>query len=488
MKHHLLAVLVVLVVTGCGGAETQPETPGQACHGSSCLDVGGEDVCTAESCPPDADSDGDGAAEDATTEEVDSAVEPDAPVEQSGPCLLVSGAQGVEFGDVPLGRPSSRTVTFTNCSTDSDLELSSIVLRDGSDPQFTIGALPAGLPTAPLTIRRGGAATVVLDYAPVIEGVHEGTLEIRSNDTHHDPMLIPVHGVGVNACPVAVARARVQQNEGEPEVPWSDDLQAPGGSVIELDASMSTDPDEPGSPTAISHYGWRYLVHPRPTAPALTSDAGGGAQFRADVLGDYEIELQVTDVWEKVGCEPARVAVHAVPGSRIVVEVTWDNPADPDQDDRSGSDVDVHFLKMGPGRWFNSPYDAYFGNREPFFNPEHPSLTVDDPNGAGPEVIQLDDPADCQWYAVGIHYWRQQFGIAYTTTRIFVDSVMAFEARDKPLATTGEWWDVARIHWPSGQVFLVDTLDAASPTGMAAPVTDGMVTSELCGVDELLGN
>ena len=48
-------------------------------------------------------------------------------------------------------------------------------------------------------------------------------------------------------------------------------------------------------------------------------------------------------------------------------EVPPTNPHDPDQTDLRGSDVDTHFLKMPNGRWFEAPYDNYFGNRTPFF-------------------------------------------------------------------------------------------------------------------------
>ncbi len=65
---------------------------------------------------------------------------------------------------------------------------------------------------------------------------------------------------------------------------------------------------------------------------------------------------------------------------------------------------------------------------------------------------------------------------------IFKEGGLAFEYPNKPLRTTNEWWDVARIHWPTGTVFIVDESIPTAPRGMPASITDEMNESGLCGL------
>lgn len=254
-----------------------------------------------------------------------------------------------------------------------------------------------------------------------------------------------------------------------------------------LDGSDSTDLD--GS---VVNFMWEVAVRPDGSVAQLQQVSGEVAdparrEFFLDLAGRFVFRLTAIDDGGSPSCEVAEVEVLVIPNEAIHVQLVWNNPQDPDQTDFSGSDVDMHFLKMSPtNSWFTSPYDNYFANREPLWSPELPSLDIDDTNGAGPENINLDNPVECNWYAVGMHYWRAQFGTAYATVRIYINGQLVFEALNKPLTATNDWWDVARIHWPSGQVLLVDTLDPAQrPTG-PAPVTQDMIDSGLCGVDELM--
>ncbi|MFB6373528.1 MAG: hypothetical protein ABEN55_10530, partial [Bradymonadaceae bacterium] len=210
-------------------------------------------------------------------------------------------------------------------------------------------------------------------------------------------------------------------------------------------------------------------------------------EFRLVTAGTYEIGLTVKDNDGFSSCEEAVAQITAIPNEKIHVELTWTNPEDPDENDDNGSDVDVHMVKMGPGKWFQSPYDIYFRNPNNggdggsgIWNPENPSLDIDDTEGRGPENIQMDDPANCQWYAVGVHYYEQKFGTAYATIRIYVNEKLVFEKLNQPLQNTGEFWDVARIHWSSGRVYGVDELYTIAPSGQEPAVTNSMKSSDLC--------
>ncbi len=98
----------------------------------------------------------------------------------------------------------------------------------------------------------------------------------------------------------------------------------------------------------------------------------------------------------------------------------------------------------------------------------------------------MNDPQNCEWYALGVHYYRQFFGTAYVTVRVYVDGRLVFEELNRPMQRGGEFWDVARIHWDSGQIQLVDELYPAAPMGQDPKVTtmgDGLVNmagSGLC--------
>jgi len=210
-------------------------------------------------------------------------------------------------------------------------------------------------------------------------------------------------------------------------------------------------------------------------------------EFRLLTAGTYEVELKVRDNDGFMSCgDVAKATIVAIPNEKIHVELLWTNPEDPDETDEQGSDVDLHLVKMGPGAWFETPYDVYFrnpnnsGDGSAIWAPESPSLDIDDRDGGGPENIQMNDPANCEWYAVGVHYYKQLFGTAYATVRIYVNGNLVYEALNKPLSRGGQFWDAARIHWDTGTVYQNDNVYEAPPSGQAPDVTTGMSSSGLC--------
>jgi hypothetical protein len=263
--------------------------------------------------------------------------------------------------------------------------------------------------------------------------------------------------------------------------PPREQIEAVPLQVLILDGSESDDPD--GS---VVDFVWEVANRPDGSVAGLEPVEGEPAEasLLLDLAGRYVIEMNAVDDRGLLSCNTATVVVLVTPDEAIHIQLVWNNPEDPDQTDRSGSDMDLHLMKMPVGRWFDAPFDNYFANLEPFWNPEHPSLDVDDTDGAGPEIINLDDPVPCQWYAVGIHYWRAQFGTAYATTRIFINGSLVFEYPNKAFQRTGEFQDLARIHWPTGQVILVDETFSQPPRGQEAPFTTEQRASELCGTPD----
>ena len=414
--------------------------------------------------------------------------------DSNAPCILITDGTRIDFGNSRIGDLNQRTITISNCGT-APLEISQfepgnnvgVLSNTDSNAPFLIdsgdearpldgndGSLTAGV----IEIAPGEEDSFIIGYAPTAEEPNNGEMTIVSNDPLNPRLSLELFGRGVfNQCPTGVAKATIRGAA----IPPSTQIEAAPLDYLILDGSDSTDVD--GS---VVDWVWEIIERPDGSVAELEPVANEPAdparrQLFLDLAGRFVIQMTAIDDGGCASEETATITAFVVPNEAVHVQVVWNNPADPDQTDFSGSDVDTHFMKQPIGRWFESPYDNYFANREPFWSPENPSLDIDDTNGAGPENINMDDPIPCQWYAVGVHYWRQQFGTAYTTVRIYINGGLVFEYPNKPLQNTNEWWDVARIHWPSGEVIMVDEFYDAAPRNQEAPVTQGQIASNLCG-------
>jgi len=411
------------------------------------------------------------------------------------PCLLVDSA-ALNLGAVPLGGKTVEPITVESCGSETlaieDIELGNnsnknefslnLESRDGNDD----GALDE-----PVRLENGERTSFLVEYSPQDAGTDEARVVIHSNDPAQREAEIDLVARGAEGqCPETEVWARIKgSNSGfRPSSPIT---AAPLDTIV-LSGTESEDPDG-----QIVEYQWRVLEKPEDSTVRLQSaegDEGNQAkrEFRLLTAGDYKIGLKVKDNDGFSSCQEGVFEVRAIPNEKVHVELTWTNPEDPNEDDEDGSDVDVHMVKMGPGNWFEAPYDIYFRNPNNggsggsgIWNPENPSLDIDDTEGRGPENIQMDDPANCQWYAVGVHYYEQKFGTAYATIRIYINENLVFEKLNQPLQNGGEFWDVARIHWPTGRVYDADELYTVPPSGAEPAVTDSMQTSDLCTDQQL---
>ena len=383
------------------------------------------------------------------------------------PCILVTDETGIDFSTAFIGGVSSKTVTITNCSQTKELEVSRIELTADSDQEFFIDptTLPSPLNvdgnTEPLVLESDKTASFVLNYAPTAEAVNEATLQITSNDPVKSPLDIPVFGRGSNnACPTPIAQAR----EVGANAPWATEVEAGPLGTIEFDGGLSTDPDNPNDPNAISRYEWTIIERPTDsTSQFVPNNNVASPSLFLDLVGRYKVELRVFDAQNTPSCDVAEVTILVVPQEDIHVQLVWDTPGDTNQTDTGvalGSDVDLHFLHPR-GTYNASPWDCYWLNIEPDWGSpgnrtDDPSLDIDDTDGAGPENINLNNPENVT-YRVGVYYFSDHgYGPSYATTRLFVRQVLVFEYRDKYLERTGKFWDVATIEWPAGTVNQID--------------------------------
>jgi hypothetical protein len=397
------------------------------------------------------------------------------------------------LGAAPVGGEITEVISVQNCGT-RPLEISTVRWSANSADQefsYDLGGADANDDgTIDDVVRlpdEGDEFRIPVSYGPTEIGQDEATLAIESNDPFQPTLEIDLIARGADGeCPTAELIPKI---EGETTAPRSSITATPLDYII-LDGTNSEDPD--GN---VREYEWRNIQSPEGTTiqredVETASPPSAKQRFRLLTAGTYKIGLRVRDNDGFVSCNEAVATIQAVPDEKISIELTWTNPEDPDESDETGSDVDLHLVKMGPGAWFESPYDIYFdnpnNNSDPtgggggIWNPESPSLDRDDTDGAGPENIQMDNPQDCQWYAIGVHYYDQSFGTAYATIRVYINEELAFVQKYKPLTLGGQFWDVARIHWDSGRVYSADTLSPSPPKGEEPAVTTSMENSGLC--------
>ena len=199
---------------------------------------------------------------------------------------------------------------------------------------------------------------------------------------------------------------------------------------------------------------WRFVSAPLNANPAFTSGANTARpQFKANLVGDYVIELVVRDA---LNCQSAAdtVTVHVVPDKKVLVELSW--PQD-------FGDVDLHYIGPG-GAFWNARSDVHFRNKTPDWGlnnttaadtlaENNPALDIDDVWGNGPENVTHGKPFDGT-YQVWLHYYCSRtcasffgcsgsYGPATPTVRIFIDGVKQFES-SKSL-TQRDVWEVAAI-------------------------------------------
>lgn len=385
------------------------------------------------------------------------------------PCLQVV-PDSIEFAaglivDDPEGEtPNRRTVTIENCGTTA-LQVDAIEIEGGDDAfrltePFEPFELPAPDPDDPALPSR----PVEIGFWPTEPDTYGARMHVHSNA---DPVPVDLFGRGVvNACPIPVVAESA--------------LQVHPLDIVTLDGSPSSDPG--GEVQA-----WRWTVVARPDGsvsvpvesfadPRRPADGGPPddegtpqARFFVDLAGHYEIELQVIDNLGQVSCDPpaARVVIDAVPEKDLHVQLVWSTPADPDETDEHGTDVDLHLRHERAGQAWGepaAPWDCYFDNTNPDWGVpgdvvDNPSLDIDDTNGAGPENINLAKPEVGVTYDIGAIYFRSTsiFGDpdrdplvehpSLATVRIYVRGELLAEWIDRELTTLRQLWWVASVVW-----------------------------------------
>ena len=178
------------------------------------------------------------------------------------PCIRVTPADEIDFGQSIIGRPAEQAVVIENCGS-AALEVTSIALDEASATQFALAQLPEGIAGGLESIERGGSRTFVVTYTPVAEEPSTGNLVIESNAAGQPTLQVPIFGVGTfNNCPVAIAEGYVVPTFEEmipnPEEFASTEFTAEPIRFVKLLGDESNDPDG----DAITSYEWSIVQAP----------------------------------------------------------------------------------------------------------------------------------------------------------------------------------------------------------------------------------
>jgi hypothetical protein len=371
----------------------------------------------------------------------------------SGSACLNTNIDEVAFGQGSIGQTTQKTVTIENCSRSEDLEVSEIALSEDAGGVFQVveDSLPGELNADPLTIAPREQENFVVTFSPTAQEDYSGTLVIKSNDPANNEKELPVTGSGTdNECPIAQASASLQGTAVPQTVINTVPL-----NTVEFDGTQSSDPD--GNDDNLT-YEWVIVSRPQGSTQSMLPNATvAEPRLFLDIAGTYEIELKVYDEEGAASCgDPAIVTINAVPDDEVHVQLVWDTPADPDQTDSIGTDLDLHYLHP-QGLWDQEPWDVFWRNPNPDWGvsgdtTDDPSLDIDDTDGAGPENVNHSG-LESLIYQTGVYYYSDRgMGASYATVRIYIRGVLELELENKYMPSTGSFWRVGFVEWPSATV------------------------------------
>lgn len=385
------------------------------------------------------------------------------------PCLGLSHEDEINFGQSSTGKVATKTVTVENCRPRSDepLKLENVTIAEDGGGVFGLKnqSLPGDLNDGQAYALDGDEATnFVVTFTPPENQSYSGVLKVESNDPSRRTHEIKLVGAGSdNECPEAVAEGKV---EGGSRLKTS--LNTLPLETIVFDGTDSQDPDG-----EVERYEWSIIDRPADSTARLTPNSNvEQPELFLDLAGTYKVELVVYDDKGAASCgEQAIVEIRAVPNEDIHIQLVWDTPSDTDQTDTTGADLDLHYLnKKHAKAWNEAPWDIFWHNKTADWGEENrkaddPSLDIDDTDGAGPENVNHDEPVTGQSYAVGVYYYDDHgFGPSYATVRIYIDSELKKEYKNKFLSGTFEFWKVGLIEWPTKNIYKRDEKSTGFPT------------------------
>lgn len=327
----------------------------------------------------------------------------------------------LDFGDVAAGASSTLWFTVTNVG-DGPLSVSPTTLSGSGN--FALVTDPGNQTLA----EAGGAFTSVVTYTrPKGQETGDwGRVAIPSNDplSPEVEVLFLANGGGDYEYPVAVIDAP------DPVYPLD---------TVQLDGSGSYDPEgfEPLT------YTWTLDSQPSVSTTEISDEGDDAPTLFIDTAGEYSVSLRVMNTIGVLSA-PARWEVEAIPEDSIYVVLSWST------DD---SDLDLHLMQDG-ATFYGKPGDCCWCNPNPSWGEsgttDDPALALDNRVGRGPENINIETPADDDYYVRAHYYQDNGGGTTAATVQIFVEGLLAYE--ESRTLTHNQVWDVAYVRWPDAVV------------------------------------
>lgn len=397
--------LMILFLASCGETtkkgkfEPEPQS-----------DMGVEDASMSEDAAQEDGAFVDGAFDDASLAAM--AIE-------GTPCAVLKSS-AVDFETVVVGNAATQVVQIENCS-----ETVPLTINANATAPITL--------LAPNRIEPGQVGDVQIVFSPTIAGQFAAQVPIQ---TSAGALVVSATGFGVNPdnlCPTARITAGIA-----PTLSAVSPLNVPTGSLVTFSGLSSS-----AQQGTIATYSWALVNKPAGSAAMFSGpNTQSDVELLTQTAGLYVVELTVNDSFGLVSCMPARlnVQVSAPTATRFRVTLTWDTPADSNQTDTMGADLDIHYLHP-MGVWDQAPYDIFWRNATATWAVNSlPKLTIDDTDGAGPEVVEHDAPNDPLTYAVGVYYYADKgFGASNAVVSVYVDGVLDFQTSPQALAEEMFW-------------------------------------------------
>lgn len=389
---------------------------------------------------------------------------------QIPPCLKISPYPTLNLGTVVVGEVAKSEVKLSNCGNEP-VTLQSMVMAPNviapNTGEFkvdltklkTSSGVSCGnvtLPVVACAIAPGAVAVFDVVFAPS---------KASALDAKQQPIPIAydlyVVANGVNVFTTATGVAV--------KVPPPIAVKEGGEVIPQTKLNLKGNPCKGGEQTK---YKWTVKAPPGCNPAFLPSDDVPKPTLDTNCVGSYTICVEVNCMGvvdkEKSGC----TTVDVVPNNAIHVELLWDTPADPNQNDTgpaAGADLDLHFAHPKasvefpskdldcdglPDPWFNNPFDSFWFNPTPQWGSpdptilDDPTLDLDDTDGAGPENLNLIAPENLA-YSVGVDYWNDHgYGKSYATVSIFIEGVLITKIDKVPMNPLDMWY-FGKINWPN---------------------------------------
>lgn len=319
----------------------------------------------------------------------------------------------IDFGPMPIGYNRSLSVSVINTGTSAVSVDRFEVVQPGvpaSETRFkaVAGTPPAGVPgyaNIPGSIGAGQRALIRTSYLAWMEGSESAELQVFLSGADV-PLLVPM-----------TAEGRDEECGDLCEAPQA---VCPPDEVVIVNQPHPLPGDAFNAAGDVMSCHWRVLNKPYGSRELPSPSDNCVTVFTPDMVGEYVLEMAVTDEQGKFGrCE---TKLKAIPHGGLWVEMFWEK----------ASDVDLHLLHPNKNPLVDSSWwttdDCYYGGKNrPWDNggDESASLDRDDVSNTGPENIRINRPVIGHRYAVGVHWYsNRSHTTTWVTTNIYCGGVL----------------------------------------------------------------